>query len=106
MQYGVERRVIYRYLPNQMNSPSCLVTVYVLTVPVRHWPSFRRGDGDELAEPATDWPSFTRGDGGVIKKTSRGLGKENKKSAVYGAMRPACLIQPTYLLSPATLPFR
>jgi hypothetical protein len=82
MQYGVERRVIDRYLPNQMNSPSCLVTVYVLTVPVRHWPSFRRGEDDELAEPATDWPSFTRGDVGVIKKTSRGLGKENNKPAV------------------------
>jgi hypothetical protein len=34
--------------------------MYVLTVPVRYWPSFRRGDGEELAEPATDWPSFTR----------------------------------------------
>lgn len=79
-------RVTDTYLPNQMNSPSCLVTVYVATVPVRHWPSVRRGEDDELAEPATDWPSFTRGDVEVMKKTSRCLCKENKKTAAYGAM--------------------
>ena len=30
------------YLPNQMESPSCLLSVYVLSLPVRHWLSFNR----------------------------------------------------------------
>jgi hypothetical protein len=37
-------QVVDMYLPNQTNSPSCLVTIYVLAAPVRHWPSFRRGE--------------------------------------------------------------
>lgn len=69
MQHGMERGyVLDMYLPNQMNSPICLVTVYVLTEPVRRWPSFRRGDVE------------------VIKKMSRGLGKENENSSAFGAM--------------------
>jgi hypothetical protein len=31
------------YLPNQRNSRSCLVTIYVPMPPVRRWPSVRRG---------------------------------------------------------------
>lgn len=30
------------YLPNQMDSPSCLVSVYVFSLPVRHWLNFNR----------------------------------------------------------------
>lgn len=44
------------------------MTVYVLTFPVRDWPSFKRGGDVELAEPAIDRLSFIRGDVGVILK--------------------------------------
>lgn len=53
------------YLPNQINSPNCLVTVYVPPESVRHWPSFDRGELE------------------AIEKTRTGLDNANNETAVY-----------------------
>ena len=50
-----------------------MVTVYVLAIPSRNRPSFRRDKDVGLVDLATDWPSLTRQELDAIEKTRETL---------------------------------
>jgi hypothetical protein len=48
------------YLPIQMDLPSCLVSVYVLSLPVSHWLNFNREDVEVMKKTSSRWVTQER----------------------------------------------
>ena len=87
----IDGYVLETYWPSQLNSPHSFVTVYVPLEPVRSWPSFRRREDDEVAEPAADWPILTKeGLGGGIEKSSENASTYQTVKCSLGLTR-SCL---------------